>query len=754
MFSHFIPLIKYRRQKVYAQNLLPTLLAIGKRKETLVIESLSDFMINFSKYLLNCLSDGEIVKLVDLFLDNLTISCAIKRRCSAQNLIAILKHLVKKDFAMKSIIANAQENMDKNLTSSAVLGTLGLLRLLMPVMIQSAEYHQKVIELLETCLNFLKTETNHSIINANLEVLYALISSADSRSAPEFKHLLNDKEMHKEMLLSKHSVSVLRNIDSRKSSSAETLRMQDNFLQLPSTSASFLSTSNKSLTDFSDVEVDSFKSIEFDAEMSSSPGAMKNLIERGAETMSLKSADSINSFFNSILTHSNTDTVSKFFKKSSTESPAHQAKFNESIDDKSLEFSLSLLKDEQLELPDSQTLPETAEMALEDTPKLEETLEPVESSTSIAVNREFYIGTIFDQSCVEYIVRLVTSKFLLDGSPKVLISDQTIRVSIKNLALSVIVACVNLHCDVLLMKLQKDFTDESMMVESLLSYLVDEDLRLEEEESNKESAKQDVAATSDGFLEIKDDYFGECTTATFLDYFSPLSKSIDDQGLISLKNKLYEEKSKDREENAKKINRDLCQLLSKSETIESKYPLMETTLKMPEDKDCQFVADVLRYSTHSDPVLRGNVYMIIGIFLKGIFTRNLDYEQFIGRSEFIKEPLDLNVMIQYLMNGLIDGAHTVVKQTLTALECCLNALLDSLDPERIQMIMNHLLLVFCNKYWLVQCKYCDVVVKINFRNLKKSIGLSKTEIYQVRWQQHLYLMTKMLMHFFFSFFKL
>ncbi|CRL05136.1 CLUMA_CG018007, isoform A [Clunio marinus] len=736
LFAHYMRFIKHRRRKVYAQNLLPCILAIGKRKEPLVIETLAEFLKAFSQHLINCLTDGETMKLIELFLDNLSAECAIKRRCSAQNILTILQHSVKKDLLIKSIVLNLQESLGKNQTTSTTLGTLSLFRLLTSMLVESKEHHQKLLEILETCLNILKIETNHSIINANLEALTSLLSSAEN--CDELRELFTDdqKMLHKEMLLSRRSMSALMNIDSRKSSDTETLKLPDSYLQVPSIAASVMSTPNKSVTDFSDVEGDSFKSIDFDAEVtySSSPSTVKNLIERGAETMSHKSTDSINSFFNSIAT--NTETVSKFFRKSSSDSPAHQSKSNEFMDD----VSIGHLKDENIDIPDSQTLPETAEMALEDPPNNDDEVSEVfvESSSSIEQPaRELFIGSIFDQSIVEYIVRVVTSKFLLDGIPKKLISDQIIRVSIKNLALSVVCECVKLKSDVLMMKLPKDFTDESMMVESLLSYLVDEDLRLEEEEKKRKNEMQvkdeEVANTSESFMEIKDDHFGECTTATFLDYFSPLSKSLDDQGLISLKNRIYEEKTKNREESAKKINRDLCQLLTRSEIVESsKLPLMETTLKMPEDKDCQFIVDILLYSSHTDPVLRSNVYMIIGNFLTDILRRNFDHQKFISRNEIAKDALEFKKLFQLMMKGLRDEIHTVVKQTLMAVEKLINLIISEMQENEVEELLDQLLLVFCNKYWLVQCKYSDVITKIDFKLLKHSIGAERFEVYQTQ----------------------
>lgn len=405
LFSHFTHNIKHRRRKIYAQNLVPCMLLIGKRKEPLVIEAFVEFIKAFSKHLLNCLSEYEVMKLIDLFVENLSVECAIRRRCSAQNIRTMLDHLVKRKAIIKNLVAKIQENILKEQEPFLVIGTLNLLRLLLPLLIDSKEFHSKIIELLETCLNSLKLETNHSIINANLEVINELLTvSALQR---DMKSLLTDGEMHKEILLSRHSVL----LGSRKSSADTVKHHHENFLQLPTNiSASLLSTPNRSLGDFSDVDGDSFKSTDFEENVSSSsPGTFKNVIGT-AENMSLKSADSINSFFSSILTHSNTDTVSKFFRKSSTESPSHQPK--ELVDDKSIDIN-----DETIDCTDSQALPETAEIALDES-SLQETLEVVIDTTPESY-KELYIGTLYDQSIVDFIVRFIASKYLLEGVPKV-----------------------------------------------------------------------------------------------------------------------------------------------------------------------------------------------------------------------------------------------------------------------------------------------------------------------------------------------
>lgn len=702
------------------------MLAIGKRREILVIEQFAEYMKSFSKNLMNFLTDGELMKLVDMLLANLTVECAIMKRCCAQNIITVIESSKRSELVMKKVVKKIQENLLKNHENNTLVGTMGLLRLMMPILAKN-DYHEKILEILESCLNILKNDQNHTIINANLEVIVSLLNVAEDHS--ELKFLLTDdqKMTHKDILLSRRSIM----IRSRKSSDTETLRTSD-FLNI-ATGSSIMSTPNKSLHDFSDVEGDSFKSADFEIEVPSSPSTMRHLIERGAESMSLKSTDSLNTFFNSIASNSET-VVTKLFRKASTESPTHQPKssFNESTDER-FEISISQFKDENTEQPDSQTVPETAECALEEEFKLDETTsEMMDSITSVPEQetRDLYIGTMFDQSIVEYIVRLVSSKFLLDGAPKVLISDQVSRVSVKNVALSVIGSCVNIKNETLLMKLQKDFTDESMMVERLLSYLIDEDLRLEEEEKKKKAQSSGNVSTS---FEIKDDHFGECTTATFLDYFSPLSRNLDEEGLLTMKNRIFEEKSKNREESTKKINRDLCQLLSRSDisSTDSRLPLMETSLKMPEDKDCQFILDVLLFATHSDPVLRSNAFTIAGMFLKGVLSRNFDYDKFVSSSEITKKMLQFENLIKLINNGLRDEVHTVVKQTLVLTEKLISHLPIRMTKASFLEFLNQLFAVNSNKYWLVQCTYADVLLRINCELLEGILTPTEIENVQV-----------------------
>jgi len=206
------------------------------------------------------------------------------------------------------------------------------------------------------------------------------------------------------------------------------------------------------------------------------------------------------------------------------------------------------------------------------------------------------------------------------------------------------------------------------------------------------------------FLEINVVHFGECTTAAFLDYFSPLNNTIVDQELISFKNRMYEEKTKDRDESTKKMNRELCQLLSRSEESDLRKltPMMETTLKMPEDKDYQYAVDILLYATHGDPVLRANVYTIIGNVIRIVLERNLEYDKVISRNEYVRNSLAFSALIVHLLNGIRDEINSVVKQTLVSRENFINLILAVINKSEIENVLNKLLIISYNKYWLVQ----------------------------------------------------
>lgn len=111
--------------------------------------------------------------------------------------------------------------------------------------------------------------------------------------------------------------------------------------------------------------------------------------------------------------------------------------------------------------------------------------------------------------------------------------------------------------------------------------------------------------------------------------------------------------------------------------------------------------------------------------------------------------------------GLNDEIHTVVKQSLVSLEKILLVLLDHrpdwfydenicLQPRNtnlndtsieymcinsptqlLQDILEKLTLVFDNKYWVIQNKYCHFIATINYDALHQIVGQDKAHVYKV-----------------------
>ncbi|XP_034664595.1 uncharacterized protein LOC117898964 isoform X2 [Drosophila subobscura] len=209
LFSYYAPHIKEKHIKWYAVRLLQCMSTISQRKETLLQETLCDFVKNFGRYVQQGLSDSESCKLLETFLGNIGADCAVKRRCSAQNCISLIEHARHKSLMARHGLNKVMELLLADQQSNCVLGALGLLRLLLPQLIrgystdnyddaeslagqqQKQQQHQattsdcrQIIEIYDYCLHLLSTQptTNHAIINATLEVINGILQSLDARA--------------------------------------------------------------------------------------------------------------------------------------------------------------------------------------------------------------------------------------------------------------------------------------------------------------------------------------------------------------------------------------------------------------------------------------------------------------------------------------------------------------------------------------------------------------------------------------------
>ncbi|KAH8312123.1 hypothetical protein KR044_009489, partial [Drosophila immigrans] len=218
LFSYYAPQIKEKHIKWYAVRLLQCMSIMSQRKETLLQETLCDFVKHFGRYVQQGLNDSETCTLFETFLGNISADCAVKRRCSAQNCISLIEHARNRSLMARHGLNKVIEMLLTDQQTSCVLGALGLLRLLLPQLIRgySADYqddgdsladagqhqqHQQqqpqqqqqqqlavtsdcrqIIEIYDYCLHLLSTQqtTNHAIINAALEVINGILQALDA----------------------------------------------------------------------------------------------------------------------------------------------------------------------------------------------------------------------------------------------------------------------------------------------------------------------------------------------------------------------------------------------------------------------------------------------------------------------------------------------------------------------------------------------------------------------------------------------
>lgn len=229
------------------------------------------------------------------------------------------------------------------------------------------------------------------------------------------------------------------------------------------------------------------------------------------------------------------------------------------------------------------------------------------------------IGTLFDQSLVEYTARLVASRFLLTGCPGRLVANEQVRVSIKNLALLVLGACVRLQPDTLLMPVMLRNFPQS---------------RVEFYQSDSEESADNVTAAEneDGIvaktpaIRIVDNHFAEDN------------------------------------DTANEANNAAVVQLNKPQTPERNNILLgyeadivEAPVGVVPQEYSQRIHDVLLYYADADPMLRGNCIAIAESFVRSVLDGGpeTDVDAFVrrnlGADEHWMEILSLNGMVGLIL---------------------------------------------------------------------------------------------------------
>lgn len=149
--------------------------------------------------------------------------------------------------------------------------------------------------------------------------------------------------------------------------------------------------------------------------------------------------------------------------------------------------------------------------------------------------------------------------------------------------------------------------------------------------------------------------------------------------------------------------------------------------------DRQSFADLLLYAQHSDPQLRGATCILIASFI-----RIIDNDFFIGYDAWcdslyitFKDVYSLANLSRILIQGLKDKDHMACKQSLQAIDICLNSLITSCSNFEVMRLLLHELIQIhkTNTYWLIKVKLCELLSKLNYKYI---YIITNTQAYQTK----------------------
>uniref|UniRef100_A0A1B0B3C5 Huntingtin n=1 Tax=Glossina palpalis gambiensis TaxID=67801 RepID=A0A1B0B3C5_9MUSC len=238
IFAYYAQNIREHHIRWYAQNLLLCMQVIAKRKETQLQETLSEFVVKFGKYVQQGLTDSETCKLFEIFIFNVSSDCPVKRRSSAQNCINLIEHARNKKLMGEYALNKIMDLLLTDQQNTTIIGALGFLRQLIPTIVRtfaderwndsdsshsfskssenlnSGEFYQ-ILEIYDYCLYLVRSSStqNHTIINASLEVINAVLQCTNGSTSNDnsqqknigllLKHIIVDKSLQHAVVLKK-----------------------------------------------------------------------------------------------------------------------------------------------------------------------------------------------------------------------------------------------------------------------------------------------------------------------------------------------------------------------------------------------------------------------------------------------------------------------------------------------------------------------------------------------------------------------
>lgn len=130
------------------------------------------------------------------------------------------------------------------------------------------------------------------------------------------------------------------------------------------------------------------------------------------------------------------------------------------------------------------------------------------------------------------------------------------------------------------------------------------------------------------------------------------------------------------------------------------------------------VLDVLQYTNHSDPKLRGNIALLISNYIKtSLIVAGYHYDLWLhSLSQQINNEYQvyLESFVNLILTLLKDESSVVIGMALEAVKLCLNSLMKSDEGQLSWNIIATVLQLKIHPYWLVRVKLLDIITELDF----------------------------------------
>ncbi|KAL5022595.1 hypothetical protein ScPMuIL_001750 [Solemya velum] len=133
------------------------------------------------------------------------------------------------------------------------------------------------------------------------------------------------------------------------------------------------------------------------------------------------------------------------------------------------------------------------------------------------------------------------------------------------------------------------------------------------------------------------------------------------------------------------------------------------------DAKSQDVVDICQFSSHSDPQLKGNIAILLGVLIHSALQQGSgDFLAWLKQNQKAKDFISLDFMVQTVLGVLDDSSFVAVRLALMALRLCLDDMLKSIHSDTALRVLLKFLEIKNNPYWLVKVELLELISSINY----------------------------------------